>query len=104
MTCIAEFKHFDADGSFIEGGQLRLPDSLDWLDIRVKAHYYKLRGAGSPRTEFVLLGSQGQQHVIYKPNLEGLDYRQLEDKEHGIQSEIEDFIKRGGHSKVPRNQ
>lgn len=95
---------YDADGGHVRGLVLTLPDMLDWMDIDVKAHWFKFMGQGPETAKYALLKSQGQQRLLADISLSPLDYQQYKERLEQSYGEIDRFIEEGGYSREPRNQ
>lgn len=104
MSCKGEYKLYDANGRWIIGGSIHLPDQLDWMSIDVKAHWFCWMGQGSEKTHYVLLSSQGEQRLIKDVSLKPLDYKTYKERLENSYGEIDRFIDEGGYSREPRNQ
>jgi hypothetical protein len=104
MGCKGQFKHYDADGRYIAGGDLHLPDELDWMQIEVKSHWFRYMGMGPREARYTLFSSQGEQRLLTGMALTPLDHKQYQERLDGSRNEVQKFIEEGGYSRVPRNQ
>lgn len=98
------FTCFGPDGHQVSGGSLFLPDYLDWMQIEVKAQWFRQLGDGPKATTHVLLRSQGEQLLLSDITLNPLDKDVHQERYHGNRHKIEEFIEQGGFSRVRRNQ
>ncbi len=104
MACMAVWKSYDRAGDPVGSGTVYLPESLDWMPIEVKAHWFRYMGQGPASSAFVLLSSQGEQKLLQQVTLRPLDATSYKEKKSGSEDEIQNFIEKGGYSRVPRNQ
>lgn len=95
---------FDGDGKPIRGGTVHGPDVLDWMDIDVKAHWFRFMGQGPETAKYAVLNSQGEQRLLTDLSLSPLDYKQYRERLEASHDEIDRFIQEGGYSRKPRNQ
>lgn len=97
-------REFNSEGELVTTSHKFYPVYLDWMDIKVKAHWYQFVGDGDPRTKYALLESQGQQLLIEVENLAMIDHKTYKEIENGAREEVDRFIVDGGYSRTPRNQ
>lgn len=105
MTVKAEYQSFDNVGKPTGGGQMFLPDYLDWLPIEVKVFWFLHRGYGEPEAVHVLFISQGERRLVtIETPLQLCDLKTLQEKDNGIEEHVNRFISEKGYSRKPRNQ
>ena len=104
MSATNVHREFDKDGVLIGGGQGFLPEYLDWMPIRAKAYWFAHMGVGNPKTQDVLLESQGEQLLIRQITLAEHTHKQYMEKERDAEDHTQKFIDREGISRTPRNQ
>lgn len=105
MSVQGVFEEFNADGEYL-GAQFRsMPEFLDWMPISVKHFWFTSLGQGDPSTKYVLIKSQGEQHlyVLDRP-LEQQPHKQYMEKLNDLESAVQSFIDREGINRTPRNQ
>lgn len=104
MSCKAEYRLYDADGKWLAGNTIHMPDPLDWMPIEVKAHWFRFMGQGPAGTKYVLLSSQGEQRLLADVTLNPLDFRAYKERLEQSYGEIDKYIDENGISRQPRNQ
>lgn len=104
MVCKATFTQYDKDGTMLGGGQLDLPEYLDWMPIAAKAFWFREIGQGNPKTKYVLLNSQGEQLLVIDVALRSLTHVEYKETTNGLENRVQDWIDRQGISRVRRNQ
>lgn len=100
----ARYRQYDEEGKSLSGGQIFLPDYLDWMPIEVKAFWFRYMGQGHADTKYVLFESQGEQRLLIDVTLNPLTHTEYKEKANGAEREVQQFIDEGGYSRVPRNQ
>lgn len=99
-----KFTAYTANGEPCGSGDIFLPRELDWMPIKLKGEWFRWVANGPTSAKYVLLSSQGEQLLLIDVTLSALDYRSFKEKTDGNSDKIEDLIKEGGYSRVPRNQ
>lgn len=102
----AKITFFGADGKTVGHGSSQfLPDFLDWMPVEAKVFWFTERGSGPPDATHMLFFSQGEQRLVeITTPLRQLMFKELQEREHGLEDRTQDFIDRHGYSRVPRNQ
>lgn len=105
-TTPAKITFFDKDGKPCGLGSSQfLPDYLDWMPIEVKVFWFIERGSGDPNATHMLFHSQGEQRLVaITTPLRQMTFKELQEQDNGSEGRVQDFIDRGGYSRVPRNQ
>ena len=105
---LARITFFGKDGKSTGiGGQLFLPDYLDWLPIELKMFWFLKRRFGSPEATHVLMISQDEAMLGTVPEeypLRELTLKELKDIDNGLESTVKEFARQNGISRNPRNQ
>ena len=105
-TCKASVTYFGPNGKTVGiGGELYLPDYLDWMPIEVKAFWFTARGLGEPKATHLLLHSQGEQQLVQITTaLRDIKLDELKEINNGLEERVREFQDRHGISRKPRNQ
>lgn len=97
---------FDEKGKAIGAStNTHCPPYMDWMPIELKAFWFVNRGYGEPRAKHVLLQSQGEQLLVPIPTpLQHLDFKTLQEIDNGLEDKCDEYARKNGISRVPRNQ
>lgn len=102
----AKIIFFDKAGKPLGLGSTQfLPLFLDWMPIDAKVFWFIERRSGDPNATHMLFYSQGEQRLVaINEPLHTFTYKELQERENGLEQRTQDYIDASGFSRVPRNQ
>jgi len=103
-----QFTCFNDNGYVVGGGQVILPEWLDWKSIEEKEVYMMYMGGFHPDTVHIFIASQGQRKLLVADDASRVkvDYKERRRKEDAAEKAVARICDERGidRARKPRNQ